>query len=181
MKHIPYLIAALEGGNTKRCHTLRVLEEENVAAHSFGVAWMCVYLCGDEKPDVSLILAALAHDLPEQKYGDIPADAKKRDPALAVILHELDNEWLYGHNLNYEDGLSGNEKAILKLADSFHLMWKCVRERQMGNTTMGVVWNNLDGWIDEQLARVSQPDTHQLATNLLSTLHKLWYLSNERK
>src|SRR6267378_8094848 len=57
------------GGYTQRMHCIPTIHPQSVAAHSFGVAWWC-WLLTAGNPSANLLLAALAHDLPEHEVGD---------------------------------------------------------------------------------------------------------------
>jgi 5'-deoxynucleotidase YfbR-like HD superfamily hydrolase len=122
-----------QGGQVQRMHTIPTLRSQNVAAHSFGVAWWC-YLLIDSYPSPWLLLAALAHDLPEALTGDIPSPAKVvLDISRSSV--ELENKLLDSEGFNFTDRLSSEERRILALADALELMQHCIRERSMGNRT----------------------------------------------
>lgn len=120
------------GGRTLRMHTVPTLQPQNVAAHSFGVAWWC-WLLSEQAPSTNLLMAALQHDLAEHATGDIPAPTKH-------WLHiqessaRMEVDCLRGVDMpNYQGLLTANEARILKLADCFELAQHCVREVTMGN------------------------------------------------
>lgn len=118
------------GGEVKRMHTVPTLREQTVAAHSFGVAWWCWMLSPAQRPSANLLMAALAHDVPEHAVGDIPAPTKRllgRDQ-LDAMEAEAD---LAGGLPVFE--LTEAEARILKMADCFDLLMTCVKEAEMGN------------------------------------------------
>lgn len=136
-----YIIA---GGEVRRWHTEPVLREQRVDSHSFNVAWLCYIMQGGNiRPH--LLLAALAHDLPEHIFGDMPAPAKRgMAERLGVarfreIYDDMEAEDARRIGLNFEQFLTDNEKRTLKLADSFEYMLYAVRERQMGNQMFGLI------------------------------------------
>lgn len=122
-----------QGGQVKRCHMIPTLKEQNVAAHSFGVAWWVWLLSHDNKPSVNLLMSALAHDLPEGETGDIPAPTKRR-LGIGEVLAEWEAQTdASGFIPVFE--LTECEVRILKLADCLELLQHCIRERTLGNRT----------------------------------------------
>lgn len=120
------------GGRVQRMHMVPTLHSQNVAAHSFGVAWW-VWLLTDGKPSVNLLMAALAHDLPEGKTGDIPAPTKRALNCQTELLRLETEADRAGGIPHFET--SDSEARLLKLADSLELMQHCIRERKLGNRT----------------------------------------------
>lgn len=120
------------GGNVKRFHTVQIIGEQTVAAHSFNVAMLCKTI----KPDCSadLILAALLHDVPECETGDIPATAKWANPDLEKELRRVERSFERLHGFNIE--LTREEEEVLKIADMIELVYFCVEQRRLGNTSI---------------------------------------------
>lgn len=131
---------ALNGGFTKRFHTVQTLREHTVGHHSFGVAVLCIYLSGDVKPRVELITSALFHDLAEQMVGDIPSPTKRSIPSLKIELDKYEEEFLAKYGMNIE--LTKEEKHMLKTADILDGMWNCIQERKLGNKGIEEAYNN---------------------------------------
>lgn len=130
------------GGRVSRMHMMPTIHAQNVAAHSFGVAWWC-WLLTDGKPSANLLMAALDHDLPEGATGDMPAPTKHR-----LGLHDALSEW--EQELSMSAGvpvfeLTEVEAHVLKLADNFELLQHCIRERKLGNHTdeLNEMWQNV--------------------------------------
>lgn len=120
------------GGRVQRMHMVPTLQPQNVAAHSFGVAWWC-WLLTHEKPSANLLMAALEHDLAEGHTGDIPAPTKHR-----LGIHKVLQNWEQELGITAEIPvfeLTEFESRTLKLADNFELLQHCVRERKLGNRT----------------------------------------------
>jgi len=134
--NIQQLINSLDGGETTRYHTVKVIEPESVAAHSFGVALICNYLTNNA-PSANLLRAALFHDLAEQETGDIPAQVKWENKFLKTILEKLEDDFNIKNELFIE--LSEKEKFILKCADGLQCLWRCIQERRMGNQHIDIV------------------------------------------
>lgn len=125
------------GGSVKRYHTRFTIGEQTVAAHSWGVAAILLDIC---EPSVDLLRAALLHDVAEHVIGDTPANAKWASPDLKDALkdaeHAVEQEYKLAVPLNEEDAL------MLSIADMLELMWYCLEQRRIGNTTLDDVWSN---------------------------------------
>ena len=123
-----------DGSEVVRCHTFPTLRPQTVGQHSFAVAWWCAELM-DGAPSVDLLMAALAHDLPEAKFGDIPAPAKRAmtgDARGDLENAELDS--MYDVGLPWFEGrLTPQERNVLKLADYLELLAYTVREMALGS------------------------------------------------
>lgn len=132
------LTMILNGGRVSRFHTKSILKEESVAEHSFLVAWIATLVVSHGglliRPSAGLLLACLAHDLPEYVLGDMPSPAKKFFPGLRDKFREEEtNLFALAGMPDYESGLSAGEMAVVSFADNFAGYLKCVYERQMGN------------------------------------------------
>lgn len=127
----------LRGGAVKRYHVMDTLRTQNVAEHSFGVAWLCWLLCNG-KPSVQLVMAALQHDLAEHVTGDLPAPAKR-------ALNISEQFAAYEVSVLEEAGmlitLTQSEKRTLKFADTCELLLFCLQEMSLGNRSMSTVYS----------------------------------------
>lgn len=67
------LLEALKLKSLPRTGWLRagIENPESVAAHSWGVAWLCMILCPKELNKLKVLEMALIHDLAEVRIGDI--------------------------------------------------------------------------------------------------------------
>lgn len=134
-----YLGRALElmraGFRVRRFHTRTVLAENTVGAHSAGVAGMLwlLYLGTGETPPARLLLAALAHDLPEHILGDVPAPTK-RALNTSGAFDAMETELLLDAGLCV--GLTEDEERLLKLADVADALAYIAEEQQRGNRTL---------------------------------------------
>lgn len=135
------------GGWVKRFHTMFTLRQQNVAEHSFGVAWICEFLT-DGKASKNLIMAALAHDLAEQIVGDIPAPAK-RALGIREVVGEREDTILRNNNVRYVAFLKAEELKILKLADALDGMAFCVSEIINGNGALLEVFDRFGAYVSE--------------------------------
>jgi 5'-deoxynucleotidase YfbR-like HD superfamily hydrolase len=136
----------IRGGVVKRFHTMHTIHTQNVAEHSFGVAWLLWLLC-NEKPSRGMLMAALAHDLSEHMTGDLPAPAKRRMGVSAQFDAEEERQYAEAGFLPIP--LSDAEKRILKMADSMDLLLFCIREIALGNSDMNVVYQRGMSYIME--------------------------------
>jgi 5'-deoxynucleotidase YfbR-like HD superfamily hydrolase len=122
------LFPIYEAGAVRRYHAKRVLVDQTVADHSWGVMIILLWLYYPNLPSAKLFQLAAMHDVPELITGDIPAPAKWRSAALreAVNLLECEIAMDLGLPLNYDD-------PILVFADNAELVMHCLAELRMGN------------------------------------------------
>jgi 5'-deoxynucleotidase YfbR-like HD superfamily hydrolase len=140
----------LDSGLVKRFHTVDTIKSQNVAAHSFGVAWLCDLLT-DGKASKYLIMAALSHDLAESVIGDIPSPAKRK-LGLGKVFHDAEISELRALGLeHYTENLTNQEKFVLKLADNLEGMYFCLREKKLGNRSIEIVFDRFRQYTREVL------------------------------
>lgn len=103
------------------------INKQNVAEHSFHVAWLVAWLCNRFKVPVTSkrLVMALCHDSYEAITGDVPTPAKTRKPVPK------------SSNLNYNI-----DKLLLKTADSLEALLFIKEEMDMGNNSL------LDVYVD---------------------------------
>tara|TARA_R110000787_G_scaffold156836_4_gene270786 strand:- start:392 stop:829 length:438 start_codon:yes stop_codon:yes gene_type:complete len=121
---------------------LQTINEQRNGQHSWGVAVIIHKLWPDCSRD--LLLAALYHDVPEYITGDIPADCKWRFDELSTELSAAETEIIGDLGIPKPGHLPIKDYRRLKIADMLELMWFCLEEMQMGNTTIREVFNK--GW-----------------------------------
>lgn len=109
------LRAILAGGYCTRWHANPDLAHirETLAEHHARVAQIILAL--HPAPSVALIDAALHHDAGEPFVGDVPAPAKRADPALARILDRAEGAALTRLGVHAE--IDGRDVEWLALAD----------------------------------------------------------------
>lgn len=117
-------------GAVKRYHTMRTHETQTLAAHSWGVAMICIAI-SDDPPSAPLLMYALTHDLAEVETGDIPAPAKWGSREISEALTALEFDFEKRHNIVCD--LSDTELEILQWADTMELIMYCGVELAMGN------------------------------------------------
>lgn len=128
-----------ESAHVKRYHTIQTIGQQSVAEHSFHVAMVCIEIQRRNGVQCSaeLLKAALFHDLPEHKTGDVPATAKWGSPPLKALMDELEEDIIEEYGLQVE--LTHEEKIILKYADSLELVLYCLDQMRLGNKNAKIV------------------------------------------
>ena len=125
------LIKMYKAGAVKRWHTRTTIKEQDVAAHSWGVAMIVKEIYPQANAD--LLMAALTHDLHEIESGDIPYPFKKKNAQVRLGVELQESQFVK------ENGLPQPAESlihILKWADMFELYLWCRREAGLGNQTM---------------------------------------------
>lgn len=128
------------GGAVRRYHTHYVHHRETVAEHSWGVAMLCTVLSGGS-PRAELLMAALAHDLPEGVVGDIPAPSKR---LCGDAIYDREHRLLEEAGLAFD--LTDEEARILKLADILDGMTFCCAELERGNRGVAEIFQTYAGY-----------------------------------
>lgn len=118
-------------GAVKRWHTVRTIQDQTVADHSWGVISILLQIC---EPSVQLLHVAAFHDMAEASSGDIPAPIKWAYPKLGAALDEVEKDFNETHRLDME--LNAYEHQLLKWADMMELVMFTTTEIQLGNTHM---------------------------------------------
>lgn len=129
-----------ESGAVSRFHTQTMHKENNVAAHSWGVAMLII--CLHDNPSKELIAAALFHDAGELISGDTPYTSKLLDSNLDASLKAIEKKFLIENGIDYEAYLTELEKAWLKACDMLDLIFTCTEEMDLGNNRIRSVYNN---------------------------------------
>lgn len=125
-----------DAARTSRFHTTvdyTNSPKQNLAEHSWGVAMIVLELHRRMyiSPSVSVIQAALEHDLAEAWTGDMAANAKWRYPKLARMLREA--EVAVNNEIGItQTGLTEIEELILEWADKMELFIYAWKRHQAG-------------------------------------------------
>jgi 5'-deoxynucleotidase YfbR-like HD superfamily hydrolase len=145
---------ARAGMNVKRFHTVPTVNPETVGHHSCGVALLIVIL--NPMASVSLLKAALTHDLSEAKLGDIPAQMKWEQPAIALAWEALekafDREWGFICSLTKE------EQMWLRWCDTLDLMFFAMEQVRLGNKNYNAVFKRGIEHIQTKLSPNEAPE-----------------------
>jgi 5'-deoxynucleotidase YfbR-like HD superfamily hydrolase len=125
---------AHRGGMVRRFHCHVLQHPENVGEHSHMVACLvAVYF--QFRPSAQALMAALAHDLPEYKLGDIPSPVKRAMPGLSEAFEQAEAQVFKDHGWP-EFPLTDEEQEVLKLADALSGYMTAFKEVRSGNTLM---------------------------------------------
>ena len=135
-------------------------DEQNIAAHSWGVAMILL----DLFPAVSrsCLIYALRHDVPEIVTGDVPANVKWQHPSLHHELECIEEDFLdkmswptesEKHGVPYLAGSENwhNERLYIKIADRVELLFYCLEQIYMGNLLLMDVLKNARDKLREHL------------------------------
>lgn len=169
MDNRSYLEFIYAGNAVQRWHTITTHQRGTVGQHSAGVALIATWLSGVRGPSAALLLACLAHDLPEQIVGDIPSPTKLLIDNAA--LEATENKLLAEYGLLRL--LTDAECRILKLADCFEGMMYCVQERRMGNKLIADSFSNYKAYVLEQTI-----EQGTLENKMLGAIITMWTVTN---
>lgn len=186
------------GGQTRRFHTFPVIQQQNVAEHSHGVAMLVSWLAQASEPGlgVPLLMAALCHDLAEHVVGDIPSPAKKAMPdypptesdvagaaptgggTFSAVFGKIETDLLDENELMWEHLLNETEKRWLALADVAECGLFCIRERMMGNKMLESIMENVMDYMGRLLLDSKQKPTER-ERELLMYIGDEWEKAND--
>ena len=145
-------------GRIRRLH-IRPMngEEQNVAAHTWGVTMILLDLFPDVSRDA--IIFTLRHDVPEVVTGDIPANVKWDNPGLEDALEKREREFLsaMGWKTEHTGVPSWNrENLYIKIADRIELLFFCLEQMYMGNWLLTDVYINVRDKIMEDVSKLDK-------------------------
>lgn len=158
-----------KAGSVERYHTERTLMRQSVAEHSYHVANIALELAGNTA-SLNLVRAALYHDIAEQYTGDIPAPVKVDWPDLHNALRIIERAFHEGAEV--ECNLTPAEQLILKWADALELLYYCIEERLMGNTSLDPVFYRGNQYFDNLTTPL--PPANDLALEMLHECRVRW-------
>lgn len=155
-------------GRMRRMHhigrysSIPVINRENVAAHSWEVAFYSMLIAADlherehEIDYGSLLLKAINHDVSEVLSGDIIRSYKHGSPQMLQACHEADqvnmNKLLKeiggtpGLVMGWSWSDAKNESlegAVVRFSDMLCVVSYCVEEMRMGNTLIAYILEEL--------------------------------------
>lgn len=123
----------------RRFHTVPLVGEQTVAAHSWGVAMIILRLHPD--PTKALLAAALTHDLAESYVGDVPYTLREFDAKLKSSIDTIEKS-LLKEEFGIEYGLTLEEQNWLACADMLELVLFCRHQCSMGNSYAAIPLKN---------------------------------------
>ena len=135
----------LRGVQTRRFHTVPMIQQETVGHHSALVAGM-LHLIFPECSKAVLVHATF-HDIAECETGDIPSPSKR----LFVDRARMDDaeDTVMGNSGLFLPELKPEERKQLKVADILAGMATCLYERQLGNRHTRTAFSNFSLYYDE--------------------------------
>lgn len=132
------------------------INKQNVAEHSFHVAWLCVWVSARVGLPVSAysLIVALTHDAEEAVTGDMPTPSKPASASEATL-----------------------DRCVLKVADCLEAALFLSEELSMGNSSVSDVLDDVvdrgSVWADK-LAEMCNNDE----ISFVSLFHELMHLTN---
>lgn len=139
----------------KRYNNRIKIKDENIAEHSFFVAYNILKIGYDYKLSKEVVNEAVAmaivHDYPEVFTSDIPHDCKQSHPELRDILSKVERDFIEKQmpelldrydKLNDEYSLS---TILVELGDAISVLQYSNREISLGNSTedMRIIYNEV--------------------------------------
>jgi 5'-deoxynucleotidase YfbR-like HD superfamily hydrolase len=160
----------LDSGQVLRYHVLPSSVQQNVAAHSWGVAMLYNHIC--PKPTIEGMRYALEHDCHEILTGDIPAHVKRADPETFKSLKEL--EARVEHELGVCHDIDDKDRRWVKLSDLLELVWWGAERVYRGDKAYRVVVERgiqyiLDGFCKELQ---ESPNAAKFLSNVKGKTHE---------
>jgi len=149
----------------QRLHTVPLTTINTVGEHTFNV--LALIDCLSPGCSRNLLLAALYHDVPEYKTGDVPANAKWASPDLNASLIAIEDRIKREYDL--EISLDAKEKQVLKFCDAMELTLFCIEEAERGNLHGIIIAKRC---IDSLVQNVFGESSHQLLSHVLSYINK---------
>lgn len=162
-----------------RQSTITTIKAENIAQHSFFVAYYALIISKkinlDQKLRGEITIEALIHDIAESSSSDVPSNVKYQVPGLKQMLDEAENFAInkYFPEIKPEfDQLRIHEKngdiigIVIKLADIIALIQFLKTEEKLGNhdaTLLKVIdqtYDNLDNYLDKLDKIISENKLH---------------------
>lgn len=140
-----------EAGAVRRCHTIPIIGEYNVAIHVYNMLAMLRLLYPDAP--LPLIWAIIEHDIPERLTGDIPAPTKWFGAIDKERLNQLEHE-ITKSVVGYDHCaiLSYEEERWLKALDILELALFCRDQIMIGNKNMAVMLDRIHKFVKRESA-----------------------------
>ena len=134
------------GGAVKRWHARPIIGEQTVAAHTWGMLVIADHLFPTRVRN--LVLPILYHDVVEKFTGDLPADAKWREPRLKELTDKVSADIEKVLSIHFELTLS--DQFAMSICDRMEMLWFCVEQNRLGNTNMDQVFRRVLSWFRNQ-------------------------------
>lgn len=128
--------------------TISTIKQENIAQHSFHVAYYALKLSKalnlSEQLQGEIVIEALIHDIAETSISDVPSNVKHSVPELKPLLDKAEDLAIEKYFPEISDEFKKlrqdeNEKnikgTIIKIADIIAFIQFCLTEEELGNKT----------------------------------------------
>jgi len=150
-----------------RFSTIPTMHKQNVAEHSYFVSLIAWLICtrleneGIEVDVAKVLKLCLVHDIPESISGDMPRSIKQgevrkmveaiEDKIFDAMIGDLPTDMGIELKESYKRwGIEGTiEEKIVKFSDILESAIYCLCEREMGNTNMDRVIDNMVIWLGD--------------------------------
>lgn len=138
----------LNGGNVLRYHTqANTARQQTVAEHSFRAFHIAMFVTGGAA-DQAVLYEIMYHDVPEYLTGDSPFPAKKGSGELKTALDDLEERIRREHGI--PNGLSLDQKHLVKLCDVLEMGLYAVEQITAGNLGYVPIAKNVLGWCESE-------------------------------
>lgn len=141
----------VRAGWVRRYHNKTVVQVDTVGRHSYLVAWLCWFLT-DGRASAALLMAAMAHDVPEAVVSDLSAPVKRLLPG---VLDALEAQVMARLGFPaFDTYLSDEERYVLKLADKLEGALYCANEvHGLGNRHLAATLERFVSYLHAQGCR----------------------------
>jgi len=143
-----------EASQVRRCHTFPHHGHYTVGQHSFDMLTLLLSLYPTCRKE--LMVAVIAHDLPERWVGDMPAPCKWSLGGEAIKQLDRVEEQIL-RKLELAPDLTAEERSWLHGLDRVELLLWAKDQLAMGNMNAQAVVGNLLGWFEKHT--IPQPLT----------------------
>lgn len=130
-KKIRQIVQSRAGGAVQRCHGIRHIGSYSNAEHTWGVLQLLWQLYPDHFAAIAPV--ALAHDIPEFIFGDVPAPTMRYVPGLREQLGEYEDALNVECGNLPESSLTGLDFRILKSCDRLEFWFWTQEQALLGN------------------------------------------------
>lgn len=145
------VLAAREGGNVLRCHTVPHHGQYSVGKHSYDALSLLLLL--HPNPSMNLVKATLWHDCAERFVGDMPAPAKWLNQRLGEEYELAEREAQKASGLELPE-LTEDEQNWLTAVDRVELLLWAEEQAALGNRHIQGLVTASWGWLAQNSAKV---------------------------
>ena len=145
------VLAAREGGNVLRCHTVPHHGQYSVGKHSYDALSLLLLL--HPNPSMNLVKATLWHDCAERFVGDMPAPAKWLNQRLGEEYELAEREAQKASGLELPE-LTEDEQNWLTAVDRVELLLWAEEQAALGNRHIQGLMAASWGWLAQNSAKV---------------------------